>query len=642
MLASLAGAGRLVSVMDSIASSAQLKYTDQAAKGAPIAVTLAQSVGVLRGIMVNFLWIRAEKLKEDGKFFEAYSTAKWITQLQPRFARVWQFQAWNMAYNISVATHTKQERWRWVQDGIRLIREQGIKYNPNDMMLYKELSWYFLHKIGGFTDDAHIYYKQQLANRWQGILGDPPFEYEARKDILRGIVNAPIHLEDLVGDYPETAQLVKDLKAEDLNLDESLLQTFEWMQSIQTSALAERIGMRDSIENITDVNEINEGARGILGPVVKLRAILRRPEYAETWPRLLNFVRGKVIRDDYNMDPSYMLQYMEQYGPLDWRSASAHALYWAALGVERGLTRESQIAFDRLNTDRLLFHSEQQLKFEGRILYDYLTKEVSWGPDLRFIPFYEETFKIVLKREKADAFGRGPTQNYIDGYRNFLIDTVREYYMWGDYEKAQQQYEKLRTNQMFLQPDKPDRFTYEIKEFIVRESVDRYTSPQVARNDIFGYLASGYRFGLARGDAKVFNEHMNMSKQLYDYFMKSVAVETLITKENRLGFPDWPTMIRLAFEVVMTTDPASSPGQSITLEERMALWNSKSDLIAQLKLQSYDQIVGSLRDSFQRQGPLPLTFDEAFPPPPGLEEYRRTRGLNQQQSDKEKIKVERK
>jgi len=636
LILSLSGAGYLVSTIDAFASSAQLRFTDQAAKGAPLAVTVAQSVGVLRGIVVNYLWIRTEKLKDQGKFFEAYSVAKWITQLQPRFAKVWQFQAWNMAYNISVATHTKEERWKWVQDGIRLIREHGIIYNPNDMMLYKELSWYFLHKIGGFTDDAHIYYKQQLADRWQGILGKPPYDEDARKQVIRGIVDAPAYLEDIVSDHPETKQLIKDLKKANLRLDENLLKTIEWTRAINTSAMAKIANLKESISQITDFSTLSEKQRNILEPVAKLKPIRENPEYATVWPILIAHLRGKIIREEYNMDPSYMLQYMDLYGPLDWRCASAHALYWAALGVEKGLTRENQYAFDRLNTDRLLFHSEQQLKFNGRIIYDYLTKQVSWGPDLRFIPYYENTFKIVLAREVKDAFGRGPKQNYIDGYRNFLIDTVREYYMWGEYEKAAAQYKKLRTDPMFFQVNKPDRFTYDIREFILRESVDRYESPQVAREDIFGLLVTAFRFGLARGNTKSFTEHLNTAKQIYDYFMENIAVTTIITKENRLGFPKWGEMVKLAFQYAMTTD------QATTIEERMTLWANQSDLVTRLKLETYDQIKPSLEATFAQAGPLPLSFDQAFPPPPGIEAYRKQRGLNQPESKKQEIQVEHK
>src|SRR5210317_127588 len=86
------------------------------------------AMGAFRGLIVDILWMRADNLKQEGKFFDAKQLAEWITMLQPRFAAVWDFHAWNMAYNISVAIPNTQpeERWRWVQNGYELLRDKAI------------------------------------------------------------------------------------------------------------------------------------------------------------------------------------------------------------------------------------------------------------------------------------------------------------------------------------------------------------------------------------------------------------------------------------------------------------------------------------------------------------------------------------
>ena len=127
-----------------------------------------------RAFYVNYLWIRADKLKEEGKFYDAYQQAELICKLQRHFPGVWSFMSWNMAWNISVETHTPQERWRWVYNGVRLLRDQGIVYNPNSIQLYKDLGWIFLSKISGYLDDAHWVYKRQWALRMQDLLGAAP------------------------------------------------------------------------------------------------------------------------------------------------------------------------------------------------------------------------------------------------------------------------------------------------------------------------------------------------------------------------------------------------------------------------------------------------------------------------------------
>ncbi len=140
---------------------------------APKYVIAAAALGAFRGIAVDMLWYRAEMLKREGKFFDAKALRDWIVMLQPRFPEVWRYQSWDMVYNISVQTGTPQERWDWVSKGIRLLRDEGIPNNPTSVPLYRELSWTFFHKIGQFTDDMHWYYKAQLAQEWQELLGAP-------------------------------------------------------------------------------------------------------------------------------------------------------------------------------------------------------------------------------------------------------------------------------------------------------------------------------------------------------------------------------------------------------------------------------------------------------------------------------------
>ena len=82
--------------------------------------------------------MRANDLQHDDKYFEAAQLADWITDLEPHFAQVWDFQAWNMAYNISVkfkenAPGDYSDRWRWVDRGIELLRDRGLRYNPDDV-----------------------------------------------------------------------------------------------------------------------------------------------------------------------------------------------------------------------------------------------------------------------------------------------------------------------------------------------------------------------------------------------------------------------------------------------------------------------------------------------------------------------------
>ena len=123
------------------------RIKDTSGMPADIAFT-SLALGGFRGLAVDYFWIRAEMLRQDGRYYEANQLANWICKLQPRFVRVWSFHAWNLAYNMSVLTQTFKERWNWVYNGIKLLRDEGIRYNPKAVSLYRELGWHLLPQDG--------------------------------------------------------------------------------------------------------------------------------------------------------------------------------------------------------------------------------------------------------------------------------------------------------------------------------------------------------------------------------------------------------------------------------------------------------------------------------------------------------------
>src|SRR5512145_3313266 len=137
----------------------------------PVLAFTTVALGGFRGLIANALWIRANDLQLDDKYFEMVQLADWITKLQPTLVHVWLVQAWNMAYNISVKFSDYGDRWRWVQRGIELLRDDGLRYNPTEALIYRELAWFFQHKMGQNLDDAHMIYKQQWANEMAEVFG---------------------------------------------------------------------------------------------------------------------------------------------------------------------------------------------------------------------------------------------------------------------------------------------------------------------------------------------------------------------------------------------------------------------------------------------------------------------------------------
>jgi hypothetical protein len=144
----------------------------------PVLAFTTVALGGFRGLISNYLWIRANDLQIDDKYFEAVQLAHWITDLEPHFARVWVYQAWNMAFNISVKFKDFSDRWHWLNNGISLLRDEGLRYNPDNVLIHRELAWFFQMKMGQNLDDANVYYKSAWAREMMPFFGPGGTNFE--------------------------------------------------------------------------------------------------------------------------------------------------------------------------------------------------------------------------------------------------------------------------------------------------------------------------------------------------------------------------------------------------------------------------------------------------------------------------------
>ena len=118
-------------------------------------------LGGFRGIIAEIVWFRADRLQDEGRFSEMAQLANILTTLEPHTPEVWAYSAWNLAYNISVMMPTAEDRWRWVEAGLKLLRDDGLRLNPTSPELHREIAWLFLSKIGGAIDEASPLYTEK-------------------------------------------------------------------------------------------------------------------------------------------------------------------------------------------------------------------------------------------------------------------------------------------------------------------------------------------------------------------------------------------------------------------------------------------------------------------------------------------------
>lgn len=101
----------------------------------------------MRGVAANVLWNRATEYSKKEDWDNLRVTLNQITTLQPNFIKVWQYQAHNLSYNISVEFDDYRYRYHWVKKGIDFLIE-GTHYNTDEPALLRETGWFTSHKIG--------------------------------------------------------------------------------------------------------------------------------------------------------------------------------------------------------------------------------------------------------------------------------------------------------------------------------------------------------------------------------------------------------------------------------------------------------------------------------------------------------------
>lgn len=624
MAASLAGSAGLATELSASSGRHKLGYAVRAEDGDPPEVAIGIAMGAFRSLFVNVLWIRAYELKEAGKYYDAMDLARAITRLQPRFPYVWVFQAWNMAYNISVATQSAEERWQWVQNGIRLLRDEGIPANPTSLLLHKELAWIYLHKIGGYTDDANVYYKERVAEEWTGVLGPPPPPDQmslSRDDAIRKyadwlepVVNAPGSLEEVIRREPGVAVLLARLKTElNFDPDQNLLTWYANHKVLQAS------GQRARFERL-------------LGPQQRaFRDMVRDPALAKAWDALIPFLRRRVLVEVYRMEPERMLLFTRKYGPIDWRHPAAHALYWSARGVEEALLRvqeQNEKDYDFANTDRLVIQSVQELYRSGEVYYDPLFGDVITMPNPHFVQTYGDILGELVARSWADAETRAFSL-YANGYENFLKDATRFFWRRGQEALAREYYQKLRTfkGQNLNDPDRGRYLSMPIEQFCLAELDERYTSPYVARQEVVATLQGAYVTGLLAGNRELFYGLMAYASNFHGYFMQEQRRLNIVNPNDlRMDqlHPDLKLLAGTVFaQLIMTL--GLTDAETIYNRAPVELRQFAYDALEQRYRQSMDEELAAADGASGTglaEGERPKPFDETFPEPPGMEQFR--------------------
>jgi hypothetical protein len=600
LVACLTGAGFMTRPIAAEREALGLEMSAEGTKGMPPHVALATAaLGTFRGLAVDVLWVRADALQTKGEFFEAQTLSQWITALQPRFPKVWGFQAWNLAYNISVGTKVPEERWGWVNRGIDLLRTQGIALNPQDANLPMELAWIFFHKVGGKNDREHWYYKVRLAREFREFLGDTTGGRTTAEAIerFRRIVEAPETLEQF--EDADVRDAVALLAEHGEKTDEKFLRM---------------LGRVILYTNSIDAKLLTGKAlpTGTNRPLVA--ALLEDKRLASAvFDRIIPHLQKKVLMERYRMDPAFMLAQMEKFGPLDWAHPHAHGIYWSEQGIALGQETLRRDRLNELTIIRTRLGNLQHLMRGGRIEFDPLSDRIDILPDPRFIEGYERGMQDAIgltRSEKglsAAEFGRATEEDLLTGYESFLQQATVFSYLYGDEQEAAGCFGKLRA--IAEDSGRGDEPLY-------AEGLDGFLALRLGevmeidlsntRQFIDAMVQRAMMDGLAKGRLDTFNRFIRLAYSVYDRrYGASAPGSVHVSKEAKL--PPFPQVVDASFESAMKQ--GSTP-----LLVRARIWAWAPD---EMKKRIWPRLGEAL---VAQAGEAGLDPARAFPAPPDAEE----------------------
>lgn len=485
------GVARVENNLDRLVKDHHLRFTGQIENAPPLVAFTTVALGSFRGLIADILWFRAGGLQEKGNYFEMVQLARWITDLQPTFSGATAYLAWNMAYNISVTCSDFGDRWRWVNEGIKLIRDRALDYNPEDPVLYKELGWIYQHKLGNIMDDANLYYKNQQAVLMTSVLGANPD--------FAGMAAAPANERDFLKKYEAN--------------------------SVYQKALSES-GIKDYAQLFNDfkANDAELPQNFV--------AKLNDPALAKD---LENYFRAAYLRQKFKLDPRVMEEIDQKYGKLDWRVPESQAIYWATMGLKKTPSHRD------LSCERMITQSLYEAFRSGRLLMidPKNFESVVTVPNLDLVDAVKRTYEEAYEaNDKQETFRSAKI--------NFMKEAITILFNYGKFKKAEEYFK------MLAKEDSEPRKYGTLERFVMARWAENVRDATVKKaNDVISGLIFRSLFYLVHGDTDAALANERIARYIYNTYQENTAKG----QEERVGLMPYADIKKAVVESCLKTFP---------------------------------------------------------------------------------------
>ncbi len=320
---------------------------------------------------------------------------------------------------------------------------------------------------------------------------------QAVRKPIEAISKTPTTLAGLAAEYPETANMVSQLRTLGVNIgDDRLTEEAYWSPSgLAFTFFQPYRSLIDTNSTLLDVMKQKAEDQQELTRAERIGQALGLDGSNPAGPALVRFLQRKVLTEVYKLDPAHMVFLIDEFGPIDWRAVDAQSLYWTTMGLIAGGESVHEYLHDKTNTARILFFSLRNLCLRNRITFEpYPDPEnihlsyLNFGYDLNFVePMNRAYVKYgrlfgpsdnVGGTGPSDSTGGGTDEMFRVGHINLLTEAIRLLYLSGRETDAGHYYEYLRTTYPLAMGGGPNElFANNLHDFVMETFFEGITSP---------------------------------------------------------------------------------------------------------------------------------------------------------------------
>ncbi|WP_417851047.1 hypothetical protein [Thalassoglobus sp.] len=198
----------------------------------------------MRGVAASWLWQKADHYRTTKNFNQLAETVESIILLQPHFKAVWEYQAWNLTYNVSAECDDVKDRYHWVKRGAKFMI-RGTERNKKVPELQFSTGQFFGTKIG-VADEKEVYRQFFLSDPNVEIWGGGPDETINPKGIDNYLVAREWYLK-----ANDTLELPN---VEQHRMDQALFVAYPYRCLMEYARFHQQDGVADQLDEIETLN----------------------------------------------------------------------------------------------------------------------------------------------------------------------------------------------------------------------------------------------------------------------------------------------------------------------------------------------------------------------------------------------------